>query len=184
MHEIIWGTHEDEVGRSIAGWYFSRIDKPNYDTLSIYCAMGILNKKNNTLKGAVIFTHYNHYNIEVHAYAHNCLTPKTWRAVLRFAFVQLKVLRLTAMTNRGNRKLLSFLPRLGFRYENHLKRFYGLDYKQDAIVHVMFREDAERFLNNGRGRRTGTDRPSDSNPSATSRKYNGVATEPSSQSGQ
>ena len=64
MHVIIWGTHEDEIGRSIGGWYFSKIEKPNYDTQSIYCAMGIL--KDNTLIGAAIFTNYNSSNVEIY----------------------------------------------------------------------------------------------------------------------
>lgn len=153
MHTLIWGTHEDEIGRSVGGWYFSKIEKPNYDTLSMYCAMGILDK-NNTLKGAAIFMNYNSSNIEVHFYGPGCVTLKSWRAVLRFAFIQLKVNRLTTMTNRGNRKVLRVLPRLGFKYETSLKRFYGLDKSQDAIVHVIDKIDhktiIERFLSNGR----------------------------------
>lgn len=148
MHDIIWGTHEDEIGRSIGGWYFSRIEKPNYDTLSMYCAMGIL--KQGTLAGAAIFTNYNSSNVEVHFYGPKCVTAKTWREVLRFAFHRLRVNRLTTMTNRGNKKVLRVLPRLGFRYETSLKRFYGLDKSQDAIVHVIYSEDIQRFLNNGR----------------------------------
>ena len=93
MHTIIWGTHNDELGRSIAGWYFARIDKPTYDTQSIYCAMGILDSKTNTLKGAVIFTNYNYSNIELHAYAPKCMTPKTWRNILRFVFIKLQLHR-------------------------------------------------------------------------------------------
>jgi hypothetical protein len=149
MNTIIWGTHEDDVGKSIGGWYFSKIEKPNYDTLSLYCVMGILDE-NNFLKGAIIFTNYNTYNIEVHAYAPKCMNSKVWRTVLRFVFGKLKVERLTTMTYRGNRKLLNLLPRMGFRYETSLKRFYGLDKSYDAIVHVIFKEDIERFLCNGR----------------------------------
>lgn len=165
MHTIIWGTHEDDIGKSVGSWYFSKIDMPNYDILSIYCAMGVLDSKTNTLKGAVIFTHYNYNNIELHAYAPGCLTAKTWRTVLRFVFKQLRVQRLTTMTNRGNRKLLRYLPRLGFKYETSLKRFYGIDSKQDAIVHVIFKEDAEGLLHGWR-RRAGTDQSSGRDSSA------------------
>ncbi len=150
MYDIIWGSHTDEIGRSIGGWYFSKIEKPNYDVMSIYCAMGIL--KDGTLKGAAIFNNYNYYNMEVHFYGPGCVTSKTWRTVLRYAFNDCRVLRLTTMTNRGNKKVLRVLPRLGFKYETSLKKFYGIDKSQDAIVHVMYPEDAERFLNNGRRR--------------------------------
>lgn len=157
MYQIIWGTHKDDIGRSVGGWYFSKIEKPNYDILSLYCAMGIV-KPDGTLAGAAIFTNYNHANIEVHFYGPNAVTPKTWRSVLRFAFLDLKVLRLTTMTNRGNKKVLRVLPRLGFKYETSLKRFYGLDRTQDAIVHVIYREDIQRFLSNGHPVNAGVER--------------------------
>ncbi len=151
QHQIIWGTHEDEVGQSIGKWYFTKIRKPNYDVESIFCAMGILDDTK-TLRGAVIFNHYNHFNIEIHYWGYpGAVTAKTWREVLRFVFERLKVVRLSAITNRGNKKLTSQLPRLGFKYEASLKRFYGVDSKsQDAIVYVLFKEEADRILKNGR----------------------------------
>ena len=143
MSTIIWGTHEDEIGRSIVDWYCKKANK-EIDYMNTYCVMGIL--KDNTLQGAAIFQNYNKSNIEIHFYGPGAVSIKSWRNALWYAFDYLKVNRLTTMCERKNKQVLKALPRLGFKYETSLKRYFSLDSGSDAIVHVMFKDDAQKYL--------------------------------------
>ena len=65
---------------------------------------------------------------------------------MNYVFVHLKCNRFTAKPYRKNKKILHLLPRIGFVYEYTMKKYYGADRQEDAIVFAMYREQADRWI--------------------------------------
>lgn len=112
-----------------------------------YRAMGVLDRAGQ-LCGATIFNdHYLGGNIEFTHVGPRTLTREVQKAIISFAFVNCGAARLTARTARRNAVVRRLLPKAGFAFEGVQKRYYGPEKGDDAIVYVLFRENAGKWLN-------------------------------------
>lgn len=117
-----------------------------------YTALGWVMERGEkwTLVGGVVFNDYNGANIEASIYWSGPVTRQPITDTVRYVFEQCKCVRLTAKTERGNRKMRRILPRLGFQIEAELKDFFGPGSKRDrsknALVFRMERRQAEKWL--------------------------------------
>lgn len=98
--------------------------------------------------GGVVFNHFNLSNVDITLYAPGCFSRETIRAVYAYAFKQVKVLRVTAMTRRSNHVMRQLLPRLGFSQEPEgmLPKYFGPSRSDDAFVFGLYAEQAEKWL--------------------------------------
>lgn len=101
------------------------------------------------LVGGAVFNDYNGSNIEISIYGPQALNRQSLREALGYVFLQLKCLRLTAKTRRGNAKLRRLLPRLGFKWEGEMKNYFGPKRADNALVFRMDAGAAERWINHG-----------------------------------
>lgn len=95
--------------------------------------------RNDKLIGGAVFNQFNGSNIEVTLVC-PMLSRETIRALVRYAFVQLGCLRMTAKTKRSNKRTCQILPKIGFQYEAVLRRFFGPQTADDAIVYRLDRD--------------------------------------------
>jgi len=109
-----------------------------------YSAFGLIDKEG-PLLGAVIFQDYNGSNIEVSYWGHG-FTLGVIKQLMSYCFEHLKVERVTARTPRDNKALLRQMPKIGFKYEGCLRRYYGPHKRHDALIFGMLKSDVERFL--------------------------------------
>ena len=65
------------------------------------------------------------------------------RGVYHYVFIQCGANRLTAKPRRSNVVLRRLLPRLGFQFETVMKKYYGIQKENDAI---LFRLDPEAAM--------------------------------------
>lgn len=110
-----------------------------------YTALGVANAQG-ALVGGIVFNGFNGANIEASVYGADCARRGVIRAVMHYVFVQMKCTRLTIRTRRSNRLVLAQAPRLGFEEEAVLKRYFGPDEQDDALVFVLWPETARRWL--------------------------------------
>lgn len=95
----------------------------------------------------VVFNQYNGSNIDISLYGPGGLTRGNIRAIYSYAFVQLKVNRVTAITRRSNKNMQRLLPRFGFKFEGTSARYFGSEKSDDAIRFVLFQDDARKWIN-------------------------------------
>lgn len=111
-----------------------------------YTAFGFVDQAN-VIRGAAIFNDFYHGgNVEWTYVGPHGFSPDTLRFMARFCFDELKATRVTAKTRRGNVKARRLLPKGGFEFEFTQKRYFGPDKADDALVFVLRRENAERWL--------------------------------------
>ena len=110
-----------------------------------YTAFGFV--RNNEIKGAVVFNdYYRGGNVGITYVGSRSFGKQQISFMCAFAFNELKASRVTARTRRANKVMRSMLPRFGFQYESTQKKFYGPEKGDDALVFVMYPEDAQRWL--------------------------------------
>lgn len=111
-----------------------------------YTAFGFVDA-NASLRGACIFNdYYPGGNVEVTYVGPRSFTKATLTFMARFCFDELRVSRVTAKTRRGNVLMRRILPKGGFQFEGTQKRYFGADRKDDALVFVMMRDNAKKWL--------------------------------------
>ncbi len=111
-----------------------------------YSALGIV-EPDGLLKGAAIFgDFYPNGNIEWTHVGPGTLTRGVIRTLFKYAFEQCGATRITAKTKKSNRVVQKLLPRLGFKLESTIPRYYGIDKSDNALVFVLYRENAERWI--------------------------------------
>jgi RimJ/RimL family protein N-acetyltransferase len=132
------GTHETEDGQRIAQWFGDIVGKqPN----GHYSAMGWL-KPDGTLSAAVVFHDWNGANIEMHMVG--SISRQGLREAFRYAFLQLKVQRVTAKPYRSNDTTCGLVERLGFVREGVMERYYGPN--DDALVFRLDPAAAQKWM--------------------------------------
>ena len=110
-----------------------------------YTSMGIVDDADQLI-GAIVYDHYNKFDIEITFYGPHCMTRRFIRAAFEYPFKQLGVLRLTARTRRSNKTMCRLLPRLGFIYEATLKHHFGPTRGDDAVLYRLTRSEAARWI--------------------------------------
>lgn len=130
--------HDEAVGE----WVSRHLNKP---ICGPFTTIGWLDQ-NNTLTAAAVFNGWNGSNIEVTIYGPRCITRANMRVGVLYVFGQLQANRLTATTQRSNARMRKLLPRLGFKFEFPMPKFYGPHRRDDGLVYRMLRADAEKWM--------------------------------------
>ena len=134
---------EDE---KVAEWAGLALGKP---FVHPYCAFGIV-EADGLLRGAAIFNNYQGpgANIELTYVGPGTLGRNILRELARYAFNACGASRVTIKTMRKNilvRKLLGN-KRHGLEFEGVLKRYYDTEKSGDALVYVLHKDNAKRWL--------------------------------------
>ncbi len=135
-------TGQDEI---IAKFVSEGIKRTIYPP---YVAIGwvAIDKTGNwKLVSGAVFNDYTGASVEITIYGR--MTRQTIRESMAYVFVQLKCLRMTARTRRGNARMRRILPRMGFVLEGVLKHFYGPSKQENALIFRLDAEQAQRWLN-------------------------------------
>lgn len=132
---------QDQV---VADWAGQAFGKPFLQPLS---AFGIT-EADGLLKGAVIFNDFQgkNANIEMTYFGPGTISRGIIRALAAYAFIQNNVSRVTCKTRRDNVIARKILPRLGFKFEGVLKRYWGTEKGSDALIFMLDRNSAKRWL--------------------------------------
>jgi len=132
--------HDEEVAR----WVSQHLGKP---ILAPYAAMGVLDD-DGVLRGAAVFNDYQGPggNIEFTYYGPETLTRSVIRWLANYAFVTNKASRVTFKTHRSNHLVRKLLNKHGMVFEGVLRRYYNTDKGSDALVFMLDRRNAARWL--------------------------------------
>lgn len=135
-------TGQDEIVAQFVGAGLKKSFTPPYT------AIGWVREQGDQwrLVGGAVFNDYNGANIEVSIYGPHAMNRQTLREALRYVFLQCKCQRLTARTERGNKRMIPLLNRLGFVYEGKQKYFFGSTKSHDALMFRMDPDSAERWI--------------------------------------
>lgn len=137
--EVVFGHDE-----TVAAWAGAQLGVAFQQP---FRAMGVIDGAG-ALCGATVFNdHYMGGNIEMTLVGPGMLTWQVQKAIMGFAFVTCGASRLTAKTPYRNKKVRKLLPKAGFQFECIQKRYYGPEKGDDAVVYVLFKERAGRWLN-------------------------------------
>lgn len=99
------------------------------------------------VRGAAIFNdYYRGGNVEVTYVGPKSVTRSVIFEVMDFAFNQLGASRMTAQTAFRNLAMRKILPKMGFVFEMTRKRYYGPKRGDDAVMFVLYKEKATRWL--------------------------------------
>ena len=96
------------------------------------------------LAAGAVFNDYNGSNVEISIYGPQALTRQSLKEALRYVFLQLRCVRLTAKTKRDNSRMRKLLPRLGFELEGTLKHYFGP--LQSARVYRLDAAAAQKWM--------------------------------------
>lgn len=138
--DLIYGQDE-----AVAAWAGERLgvafQRP-------YVAIGIA-RSGESCGAAVFNEHYRGGNIELTFVGHGMLSRRVQKALAEFAFLRCGASRITIRTMRRNltaRKLLGRGNR--FHFEGVQRQYYGPEKGDDALVYVLFKEQAGKWLEN------------------------------------
>jgi len=112
-----------------------------------FVAVGVADDQGNICGASVFNDFYKGGNVEFTHVGPGTLNRGIIRELVRYCFKQLKVTRVTAKTKRSNKLVRTILPRVGFVFEVTQKRYFGPSRGDDALVFVMTRENAKRWMN-------------------------------------
>lgn len=111
-----------------------------------FTAIGVA--RNGQAVGAAVFNeYYRGGNIELTFVGQGALTRTVQRALAQYAFGHCGVSRVTIRTPYRNTKVRKLLGRRDrFEFEGVQKRFYGPERGDDALVYVLPKEKATKWL--------------------------------------
>lgn len=136
--QIVTG-HDDAVADWAGAVLGVQFQKP-------YVALGVMDNAGRLCGASIFNDFYPGGNMEWTHVGQQTLCRGVIRELAQYVFIEMKATRLTAKTRRGNTLVRRLLPRAGFTYEATQKRYFGPEKADDALVFVMFREDAEKWL--------------------------------------
>lgn len=131
--------------KTVADWASKQTGAP---LRAWHHAVGIIDGAG-LLVGCASFHDMNGSNVEVCFHGPGCARASIARGLARFAFHDLRALRVTARTPRQNKTMTRHLPRFGFRFEGILRRYFGPTKRLDAVVFGLLKEDASALLGEG-----------------------------------
>ncbi len=132
------GGHDQEV----AAWAGREL---GVTFMQPVAAFGIVD--GDQIKGAAIFNDFYHGgNIELTYLGCGTIRRGIIRQLAQYAFTGNGVSRVTCKTKYRNALVRKLLPRLGFKFECTLKRYYGTERGDDALVFVLTRDRAAKWL--------------------------------------
>jgi len=110
-----------------------------------HSAIGLIDGEGK-LRGAAIFQEWNGSNIEFSYYGTSPLTRGAVRYLVQYCFDGVGANRITVRVPKRQKTMLRSLPKLGFRFEGVLRRYYGPFRKDDAVMFGLLPTDASRIL--------------------------------------
>lgn len=131
---LVFGR-DDEV----AAWVSRQLKMPIHPP---YTAIGVEDLSGSPVGGAV-FNDWNGSNIEITICGPGAMKRGVIQAMFNYVFLQVGANRLTAKTKRSNKPMRKMLHQFGFEYEAILKRYYGSQKDNDAI---LFRLDPAKAM--------------------------------------
>lgn len=111
-----------------------------------YTAFGFVDEQSRMRAASIFNDYYSGGNVEWTYVGRKSFTCSTLKFLARFVFNELQAARVTAKTRRGNVLVRRLLPKGGFQFEGIQRRYFGPEKADDALVYVMFRKDAGRWL--------------------------------------
>lgn len=109
-------------------------------------AFGIIDDKDILIGGAV-FNDYTGNNIEMTLHCRGLWArPNVLQSIAHYVYEVNGCERLTARTRRGNIAVRKLLPKAGFSFEGTQKRYFGKSKEDDALLFVLFRDKAEKWM--------------------------------------
>lgn len=128
---------------AIAGWAGEQLGVRFQEP---YTAFGFVSNEG-SIQGACVFNdYYPGGNLELTYVGPNSLNRSVLRFMARFCFEELQATRVTAKTKRSNVTVRRLLPKGGFAFEHTQKNYFGPTRGDDALVFVLFRENAGKWL--------------------------------------
>lgn len=128
--------------RAVADWAAAKIGCARFQ--EPFTAYGFAGPDGGLVAATILNDYYPQANIEwTHVGTLRCDMLKF---VARFVFNELQAARVTAKTRRANVLVRRLLPKGGFQFEGVQRRYFGPEKADDALVYVMFREHAARWL--------------------------------------
>jgi len=124
----------------IAGYVASNLGLSPFQP-GTYAAIGFITNEGQLIGGAV-FDSYNGSNVEVTIYAPSGLKRGVIRAIVHYAFTQLKCNRLSARTKKSNKLVQKILPKLGFKFEGIAPLYFGTGKENSAVMYGLDRATA------------------------------------------
>jgi RimJ/RimL family protein N-acetyltransferase len=132
-------TGRDEA---VAEWIATRIPYLRNEGLGPCTTFAVANEEGTKILGAVAFQNHRpaFRSIEWSAAADtaNWLSPSVIRTIMRYPFVQLGCVRITAFIGRQNIRSRAFQERFGFKHEGTMRRQLG---GSDLCVYGMLLSD-------------------------------------------
>ncbi len=129
--------------RAVADWAGAQL---GVTFVEPFTALGVVNAGGDLVGASVFGDYYKGGNIEWSYVGEGSLRPAMLREIAHYCFVQLAASRVTAKTRRSNKLVRRLLPRAGFSFETTQKRYFGPSKDDDALVFVLHREDAGKWL--------------------------------------
>lgn len=127
--------------RRIAEWAYATFNRHRapYDRV-----LGIVDP-NGVLVGAIILHNFNGANIELSYYGPNTVSVGIVRSVARVILTEFNASRVTVVTPKRNKHLISSIQKLGWKLEGAQRCYYGhKDCRRNTGVRfAMFREQIE-----------------------------------------
>lgn len=122
---------EDEIVRA---WVSQKIGQPieQGETLGVLTPEG-------RLIGGFVFNHFQGDCIDMSLAGRGCILRSVWQAVGSYVYRQRGCARLQVVTRSSNKAVRSMAPRLKFKFEGKLRRFYG---NEDGLLFSLLREEA------------------------------------------
>lgn len=113
-------------------------------------SIGIWDSKENKLVGGVTYTNYTKREIWASIWMDDkkALTKGIMREIYSYPFIKCDVLRLCTNTRAGNEESLKLQKKMGFVEEGRLRRFFGDEPHEDAILMSMLKEEC-RWIKHG-----------------------------------
>jgi len=111
-----------------------------------FSAIGVITDEGRLIGASIFNDCHSGGNIEWTHVGPRTMTRKVCRAVVHYAFVVNNATRLTAKTRRSNKVVPKLLMKAGFGFECVMKRYFGPEKGDDALVYVLFPERAGRWM--------------------------------------
>lgn len=109
-------------------------------------AIGVVDKEGAIIGASVFNDYYRGGNLEWTCVGAGSLRAAMLREIARYCFIELEASRVTAKTRRSNKLVRRLLPKAGFSFEMTQKRYFGPTRDDDALVFVLFKENATKWL--------------------------------------
>ncbi|TCL70535.1 GNAT family protein [Rhizobium sp. BK251] len=128
---------------AIAGWAGEQLGVQFQEP---YTAFGFVDASGSLCGACVLNDYYPGGNVEITYVGPQSITRRIASFMARFCFEELQATRVTAKTKRSNVTVRRLLPKGGFAFEYTQKRYFGPRSGDDALVFVLFRENAGKWL--------------------------------------